>query len=118
MFSWGDNATVPRLSDVLNGSENPPNMLRLFTYPWVFYFGGWFFAFLIGALGGALYVKTNNVIPSVVLFIVFLIFFGEVLAAEPYGAMPSADVFVTVIGIFCSFAVGFVFYRLYVGREE
>lgn len=118
MFNWTENVTFPKLTDVLDITDQPMNLWRIFTYPWVFYFGGWFFAAIIGALAAALYIKSNNAMVPVTFAIVMMIFYGGVLRAEPAGDLVSAEVFVFLVGILGAFAIGFLLYQLFISKEE
>jgi len=118
MFNWTDNVSFPKLTDVLDIADQPMNYWRMFTYPWVFYFGGWFFAAIIGALAAALYIKYDNAMVPVSFAIIMMIFYGSVLRAEPAGDLISAEIFVLLVGILCAFAVGFLLYQLFVSTEE
>jgi len=105
---------IPKITDVINGSGGFPfDLLRVFTYPWVYIFGGWFFAFIFGIFGAVLYIKSDNAMYPVVFFLLMMVLFGGVLSATPVGGLPAATIFVDLIGIFCAFAVGFLIYQIY-----
>ena len=118
MFNLTENVTFPKLTDVLEVADQPMNYWRMFTYPWVFYLGGWFFAAVIGALAGALYIKYDNAMVPVTFAIIMVIFYGAVLRAEPAGDLVSAEIFVFLVGILGAFAIGFVLYQLFISKEE
>jgi hypothetical protein len=105
MYNW-TNVTIPKITDVFNNTSRNP--ARLFTYPWVEFLGPWFFAMLIGALSGALFMKYQKPIVPVVFFIVCTLLLGRVL---PEG-------FIYVVGLIGSFVIGFVLYNLFMKQEE
>ena len=110
---------VPRITDVLNISTNStPDVLRLFTYPWVWFMGGWFFAGIFGTLAAALYIKSQNTIVPIAFLLVTTVMFSSIYHAVPdMGSLPAADMFVDLIGVFGAFAVGFFAYSLYRGKK-
>jgi len=105
MFNW-TNTTLPKLTDIFNNSSRNPT--RVFTYPWVEFLGGWFFAIVIGAIASALYVKYQKPIVPVVFFVIMTLLLGRV--------MP--DNFVYIVGIITGFVIGFVLYQLYISKGE
>lgn len=119
MFNWSENITLPKLGDVINSSDTPPNILQSLTYLWVYYLGGWFFAGLIGAIGAALYIKYNNTVVPVVFFIISIILLGGTggVFFEESGGIPSASYFVYIIGIIAAYVFGTLLYMLFVGKE-
>jgi hypothetical protein len=117
MFNWSNiTPDIPRITDVLNTNDTPMNVLRLFTYPWIWFLGGWFIAMIIGAIGAALYIKFDNVMYPAVFFILMAIFFSGVLSAEPAGPIPSAGVFIYIIVLLAAFCIGFLLYQLFVKK--
>jgi len=100
------NVSFPKISDFFNLSNNT-NMFRMFTDAWTTVFGIWFFAMVIGVIGGALYVKTESTIGTVVFYIVSTLLLGSILE-------PS---FVYFAGIICMLSIGFVLYMLFVRTE-
>lgn len=110
---------VPRIQDVINISTNgTPDILRLFTYTWVWFLGGWFFAGLFGVLACALYIKSQNfIIPIAFLLVTTVMYQGIYNAVPDMGNLPAADIFVNLVGIFASFAIGFFLYALYRGKK-
>lgn len=105
---------IPKITDVINPDEGfPPDILQLFTHPWVWMLGGWFFAFIFGIFGAALYIKSNNVMYPIIFFIVMMALFGTILSATPVGDMPPATIFVDLLGVFSAFGIGFLIYQLY-----
>lgn len=116
VFTWNNSTNLTKLSDVLN--ESNLNMTRIFIEPWILFLGGWFFAAVIGVLAGALYIKQHNIVPPLVLFIVMTLLFSGVLMTDPAGDLTSAETFVYIIGIMGAFAIGFVFYQLFVSKRE
>ena len=115
MLNLTDNITVPKLTDVFNGSNftNAHDILRMFTYPWVEMLGGWFFAMVIGFLAAALYIKYENAMIPVVFSIVMCILFGAVLRVTT-PALPSASIFIYIVAVLAAFAIGFMLYELFV----
>jgi len=89
----------------------------VFTYAWVWFLGGWFFAIVIGVIAAALYEKSSNMMVPVVFLVLMLVFFGAVLGATPLNGMPAANVAVDIIGALCAFAVGFLVYKLFIKKE-
>lgn len=118
MFNWSENITLPKLSDLINGSVTPPNVARVFTYPWVTFLGGWFFAIVIGIIGGALHMKQKNTMVTVVYFIIMTSIFNSVLFIDPDGLIPSAASFVYFVGILAAFVIGYLLYQLFVSKRE
>ena len=117
MFDWNNTTVdIPKLTDVLKTSDTPMNYLQIFTYPWIWFLGGWFVAMLVGALGAALYIKYDNVMIPAVFFILMALFFGGVLAVDPAGPVPAADIFLTIIILLSAFAIGFLLYKLFVKK--
>jgi hypothetical protein len=115
MFNWSNiTPDIPRLTDVINGSGGPIAVLRLFTYPWIWFLGGWFIAMIIGALGAALYIKYDNVMVPAVFFIIMSILFGGVLSADSGGYLGSADIFMYIVILLAAFCIGFLLYKLFV----
>lgn len=110
---------VPRIQDVINISTNgTPDILRLTTYAWVWFLGGWFFAGILGTLACALYIKSQNaIIPIAFLLVTTVMFQGIYQAVPSMGNLPAADIFVNLIGIFAAFAIGFFLYALYRGKK-
>ena len=81
MYNW-TNVTIPRITDVFNNTSRNP--ARLFTYPWVEFLGPWFFAAIIGALAGALFIKYEKPIVPVVFFIICTL-----LIMKPFVEIPT-----------------------------
>lgn len=118
MFNYTENITLPKLSDVINTSSFPINFMQVFTYAWVWFLGGWFFAGVIGVLGAALYMKYDNVMVPVAFFVLMMVFLGPVMNVEPIGPIPSAEGFVYLIGLFAAFAIGITLYMLFISKRE
>ena len=117
MFNWSEDITLPKLTDVFNFSELPVAFLRVFTYVWVWFLGGWFFAGIIGVLAGILYLKYDNALVPISFLIVMLLFFGEVLTAVPsLSSMPPASIFLYVVGILAAFGIGIALYMLFINK--
>lgn len=114
-FTWNNSTLdLPKLSDIIDPSEGVPfNMLQLFTYAWTWFLGSWFFALIIGIIGGSLYVRSNNAVYTSVYFVLMAALFTTVLNASPIGDLPSTAIFMDIIGIFVAFAFGFLIYGLY-----
>jgi len=117
MFNLSDNITLPKIGDYINTSHMPPDIFGIFTSIWIQAFGGWFFAFIFGIIGAALYIKYDNPVVPVVFFIIMVILFGDVINATMPG-VPSANIFVIFIGLIAAFTVGFMLYQLFVSKEE
>jgi len=119
MFNLTDNITLPKIGDVINQNiTSNPDILRIFTYLWVFYMGGWFFAAVFGIIGAALYIKYDNAVVPVVFFIVMMILFGGVFTAVPGGGLVSASGFMFIIGIIIAFTLGFLLYQFFISKED
>ena len=100
------NITFPKLSDLINVSE-PLNWTRMFTYAWTDIFGLWFFAMVVGVIGGALYMKYDNALGTFVWFIVMGIFLGSIINAG----------ILYIFGILCMFILGFLLYRVFINKR-
>ena len=105
MFNLSNDTVLPKISNVLNNSSLNP--ARVFTEPWILFMGGWFFALVIGALSGALYIKYENALVPIVFFVICSLLLSPV--------MP--DGFIGIVGIIAGFAIGFLLYKLYVKEE-
>lgn len=116
-FVW-NNTTIdmPMITDLFNNSTGPADVARVFTYAWVYVFGGWFFAAILGALAAALYIKYNNSMVPVVFLLIMVILFGDVLAAVPLG-LPSTEIFTYIIIVLAAFSIGFLLYKIFVGKK-
>lgn len=117
MFNWTQNITLPDLTDVLNTSDFPMNFMWIFVEAWILFLGGWFFAAIFGALAASLYIKYNNGMVAVAFFIIMLTLCGSLFLAEPVG-LPSAAAFLYIIGLLCTFVVGFVLYQFFISKKE
>jgi hypothetical protein len=116
-FTW--NVTVPdipRITDIFNNSTGPSDVARLLTYAWIYVFGGWFFAAIIGALAAALYIKYNNSMVPVAFLLIMTFLFGGVLSAVPLG-LPSAEIFVYLSIVLAAFSIGFLLFKIFVGKR-
>jgi len=118
MFNWSENITLPKLTDVLDTSDFPFNILQIFTYAWVWFLGGWFFAGVIGVLAAALYVKYDNAMVPSVFLILMTILFGGVFTASPVGDIPTAEIFRFVIGVIIAFVIGIGLFMVFVNKGE
>lgn len=108
--------SIPKLSDLFNNNNSTPpvDLLQIFTYMWVWFLGGWFFAGVIGVIAGSLYMKYDNaMVPSVFLILMILLLNG-VFFAQPDNGLPSAEGFVYISGILVSIVVGLVIYGLFI----
>ena len=119
MFNWSDNITIPKISD-LDWSSTPPDVLRVFTYVWVWFLGAWFFAAVIAVIGAAIYVKYENAMVSVAWFIISFSLLGGtsgiLFVSTP--SMPSASVFVYIVGLVVAFLIGITLYMMFVSKRE
>ena len=122
MFNLTNNITLPKIGDVINSSSlsggGAPNILQIFTYLWVFYMGGWFFAAVFGIIGAALYIKYDNAVVPVVFFIIMMMLFGGVFTAIPGAGLVSASGFMFIIGIIIAFTLGFLLYQFFISKED
>jgi hypothetical protein len=116
-FIWNNTTpNIPRLTDVLNNSSGPLDIARTLTYAWIWVFGGWFFAGIIGTLAAALYIKYQNAMVPIVFMLIMVIFYDSVLTAAPLG-FPSAEIFVYLVVVLAAFSIGFLLFRLFVGKR-
>ena len=118
MFNWStSDPGFPKLTDLINFSNTPSiDFLRVFTYVWVWFLGGWFFAILFGAIAGALYIKYNNTTVPIIFLLLVVILFGGVFNATPLGIM-SAEFFIFIIVVLAAFSIGFLLYNFFVGKR-
>lgn len=116
-FVWNNTTVdIPMITDLFNNSTGPADVARILTYAWVYVFGGWFFAAVIGALAAALYIKYNNSMVPVAFLLIMVILFGGVLSAVPLG-MPSAEIFTYIVIVLAAFSVGFMLFKIFVGKR-
>ena len=118
MFNWS-NATpdIPKLTDLINESRVPTiDFLRIFTYAWTWFLGGWFFAIFFGAVAGALYIKYNNTTVPIVFLLLVVILFGGIFNATPLGII-SAEFFIFIVVVLAAFSIGFLLYNFFIGRR-
>lgn len=118
-FNWSDKITIPNLNDIINTSDTPINILRVFTYLWVWFLGGWFFAGVIGVLAASLYVKYDNAMIPAVFLILSVILLGGVFTATPVSSgLPAAEVVRFILGVIIAFVIGLAFYMVFVNKGE
>jgi len=119
MFNWSTNITLPKLTDVINASQTPPYpIMQMFTYIWVWFLGGWFFAGVIGVIGAALYIKYENWMVPVAFFVTSMVFLGPVFRATPVmSSLPSAEYFSYILGLLIAFGIGLMLYMFFVSRR-
>ena len=116
-FTWNTTVPdIPLITDLFNNSTGPADVARVLTYAWVYAFGGWFFAAVLGALAAALYIKYNNSMVPVAFLLIMTILFGSVLSAVPLG-LPSAEIFVYLIIVLSAFSIGFLLFKIFVGKR-
>jgi hypothetical protein len=116
-FIWNNSTIdIPKLTDLFNNSTGPANVTQLLTYAWIYALGGWFFAAIFGAIAAALYIKYNNSMVPVVFLLIMVILFGDLLAAVPIG-LPSAETFVYIVVVLAAFSIGFMLFKLFVGKR-
>lgn len=117
-FIWNNTSVdIPRLTDILHNGTTTSDIARTLTYAWIWTFGGWFFAIVIGGLAAALYIKYQNAMVPVVFLILMVIFYGGVLSSPVVG-FPAADIFVYIVAVLAAFAIGFMLYKLFVGNKN
>jgi len=104
MFNW-TNTTLPKLFDYINNSSRNP--AQLLTVTWVNFLGGWFFAFIVGVIAGALYVKTRKIITPIAFVVVCNLLLGAVLPTE----------FIYIVGLLVATGLGLILYNLYVKED-
>jgi uncharacterized membrane protein YagU involved in acid resistance len=119
LFNWSSNITLPKLTDVINASQTPPYpVLQIFTYIWIWFLGGWFFAGVIGVIGAVLYEKYENVMVPIAFFVVMMVFFGPLLRASPVmSSLPSAEYFSYILGLIIAFGIGLTLYMFFRGKN-
>jgi hypothetical protein len=116
-FIWNTTIPdIPKITDIFNNSTGPADVARVLTYAWVAVFGGWFFAAVMGALAAALYIKYNNSMVPVAFLLIMTILFGSVLSAVPLG-LPSAEIFTYIVIVMAAFSIGFMLFKLFVGKR-
>ena len=118
MFNWTNNITLPKITDVINTSDMPNGIANIFTYIWIWFLGGWFFAIIIGVIGAALYVKYENIMVTIAWYVVAIGFLGGttgILSVET--SVPSAVMFAYVVGIFAAVGIGILLYRFFVDKN-
>ena len=118
MFNWTENVTFPKISDVLNVSDVPMNFMGIFIEPWILFMGGWFFAAFFGAVGASLYLKYDNAMVAVAFFILMFSLCNSIFLVDPTGYIPSASIFLYIVGLLATFAVGFLLYQFFVSKKE
>ncbi|HUT00429.1 MAG TPA: hypothetical protein VMY59_08945 [Candidatus Thermoplasmatota archaeon] len=118
MFNWSNPLPdMPRLTDLVDNSRVPNiDFLRIFTYAWSWFLGGWFFAIVLGGLAGALYIKYNNTTVPLVFLLLMVILFGGIFSATPVGIM-SAEFFTFIVVVLAAFSIGFLLYTFFVGKK-
>ena len=104
MFNW-TNTTLPKLLDYFNNTSRNPAQIA--TVVWVDFLGGWFFAFVVGVIAGALYVKQRKVMPAVAFVVICNLLLGAVLPTE----------FIYIVGLLVATSLGIILYQLYVKEE-
>lgn len=115
MFNWSNvTPDIPKLTDLINGSGGSVAVLRLFTYPWIWFLGGWFIAMVLGAIGAALYIKYDNYMVPSVFFIIMVLIFGSVLHVDSGGYLGSADIFIYIVILATAFTMGFLLFKVFV----
>ncbi len=100
------NITFPKLTDLINVSD-PLNWTRLFTYGWFEIFGVWAIAMFVGVIGGALYMKYDNALGTMIWFIIMGIFLGGLLDA---GVL-------YIFGVISMFILGFLLYQVFISKR-
>lgn len=104
MFNW-TNTTIPKLTDIFNNTSRNP--ARIVTYPWVEFLGPWFFALVIGALAGAVYIKYQKPVVPIVFFVVMILLVNVVMPVN----------LIYIVGIITGFVIGFIFYQLFISEK-
>jgi len=116
-FVWNNTTIdIPKITDIFNNSTGPLDIARVTTYAWIYVFGGWFFAFVIGGLAAALYIKYQRAMVPVAFLLIMLILYGSVLTATPLG-FPSAEIFAYLAVVIAAFSIGFMLFKLFIGRH-
>jgi hypothetical protein len=101
-FTYTDNDTdLPKITDIINPDTNTFDWARVFTYAWVWALGGWFFALILGVIGGAIYIQSKRLEVTAAYFIIVLILYASITQNIGY-----------VVGIVIALIIGFLFYRL------
>jgi len=101
-FTYTDNDTdLPTITDIINPDTDTFDWARVFTYAWVWALGGWFFALILGVIGGAIYIQSKRIEVTAAYFIIVLILYASITQNIGY-----------VVGIVIALIIGFLFYRL------
>lgn len=119
MYNWTNNVTIPKISD-LNWTRTPPDVTWVFTYMWIWFFGAWFFAAVIGVIAAALYVKYENALVPVAWLIISVSLLGGTsgILFQSTDTMPSAAPLIYIFGLITALLIGIVFYMLFVSKRE
>ena len=104
------------ITDLFNNSTGVQDIARVLTYAWIYVMGGWFFAAIMGALAAALYIKYDNAMVPIVFLLLMVIMYGSVLTAVPLG-LPDASIFTYFVVVLAAFAIGFMLFKLFVGKK-
>jgi glycerol uptake facilitator-like aquaporin len=110
MFNW-TNVSFPKITDVFRLGEDI-NFYDVFFYVYIQVLGIWFFAFILGAIGGAIYIKTENTAVTAAFFIIATVLLGGIY---PVGVLPN--IFVYIIGLFVAFILGLLLYNFFIRGE-
>jgi len=104
-FTYTDDTDLPKITDVVNANSSSTDGIfewsRVFTYAWVWALGGWFFALILGVIGGAIFLQYKRMEVVAAYFIIVLILFGAVTSSIGY-----------VAGILVALILGFLIYRV------
>lgn len=99
------NATLPKISDIFSDTEF--QWSRIFTEAWIQVFGLWFFAMVLGVIGGAIYMKFENTMVTLIYFLLVGIILSSILSA---GVL-------YVLGLMIAFGIGFLLYNVFIKKE-
>jgi len=107
-FTYGDNDTgIPDITDVIDPGAGRFNWAQLFSYAWVWAFGGWFIAIILGIIAGALYIQFKDPTVPAAYLIVILIIYSAVTQNIAY-----------VFSIIIALIIGYLLYKVLRGRQK
>lgn len=107
-YTYADNDTdAPGIGDVIDPGGGIFNWARIFTVSWIWAFGGWFIAIILGIIGGALWLQYHRVeVPGAYFLLVLIIY-----------AVATTDLaYVITVGI--AMVIGYLLFRVIGKRKD